>query len=104
MSIKVKLTDIVDELEIQSEDSRSLLNIKTGEKLIVTSDDLRVAEDEEPFDHLPEWEQENRKVAIDDVENFENYISLQWSGPCTQPSKAKKWHVSQGQVAMLWLY
>jgi hypothetical protein len=76
MSIKVRLKDIVDELEIQSEESRSLLNIKTGEILIVTSEDLRAAEDEEPFDHLPEWEQENRIVIIDVVENFENYIEL----------------------------
>ena len=29
-----------------------------------------------PFDHLPEWEQENRIIAIDVVENFENYIEL----------------------------
>ncbi|MGM0876919.1 MAG: UPF0158 family protein [Bacillota bacterium] len=27
-------------------------------------------------DHLLEWEQENRMVAIDVVENFENYIEL----------------------------
>jgi hypothetical protein len=76
MTIKVKLKDIVDELEIQFEESRALLNTKTGEILIVTSENLRAAEDEEPFEHLPEWEQESRMVAIDVVENFENYIEL----------------------------
>jgi hypothetical protein len=29
-----------------------------------------------PFDHLSEWEQENRMIAIDVVENFENYKEL----------------------------
>ncbi|MEH7484891.1 hypothetical protein V7157_28245, partial [Neobacillus drentensis] len=76
MNIQVKLKDIVEEMEIQFEESRSLLNIKTGEIVLVSSEDLRAAEDEKPFDHLPEWEQENRMIAIDVVENFENYIEL----------------------------
>nr|WP_251009450.1 UPF0158 family protein [Bacillus sp. ISL-39] len=63
-------------MEVQFEESRSLLNIKTGVIVLVTSEDLRAAEDEEPFDHLPEWEQENRRIAMDVVENFENYIEL----------------------------
>ncbi|EPD53260.1 hypothetical protein HMPREF1210_00991 [Paenisporosarcina sp. HGH0030] len=76
MNIQVSLKDIIEEMEVQFEESRSLLNINTGEIIIVTSEDLRAAEDEEPFDHLPEWEQENRMNAIDVVKNFENYIEL----------------------------
>jgi hypothetical protein len=76
MNIQVKLKDIIGEIEIQFEESRSFLNIKTGEIMLVTSEDLRAAEDEKPFEHLPEWEQENRMTAIDVVENFENYIEL----------------------------
>ena len=76
MSIQVKLKDIIEEMEIQFEESRSLLNITTGEIVLVTSEDLRAAENEEPFDHLLEWQQENLMVANDVVENFENYIEL----------------------------
>jgi hypothetical protein len=76
MSIQVKLKYIIEEIEIQFEESRSLLNITTGEIVLVSSDDLRAAEDEKPFDHLSEWEQENRINAMDVVENFENYIEL----------------------------
>jgi hypothetical protein len=76
MNIQVKLQAIIEEMEIQFEESRTFLNIKTGEIIVVTSDDLRAAEDEEPFDHLPDWEQEDRKVANDVVENFENYKEL----------------------------
>jgi hypothetical protein len=46
MSIQVKLKDIIEEMEIQFEESRSLLNITTGEIVLVTSEDLRAAEDE----------------------------------------------------------
>lgn len=59
MNVQVKLKDIIEELEIQFEESQSFLNIKTGEIIFVTSNDLRVAEDDEPFDHLPDWQQEN---------------------------------------------
>ena len=76
MNIQVKLKDIIEEIEIQFEESRSFLNIKTGEIMLVTSEDLRAAEDEKPFEHLPEWGQENRMTAIDVVENFEKYIEL----------------------------
>ncbi|MCM3728378.1 UPF0158 family protein [Neobacillus cucumis] len=76
MSIQVKLKDIIEEMEVQFEDSCSFLNSKTGEILLVTSENLRAAEDEQSLDHLPEWERENRMVAIDVVENFENYIEL----------------------------
>ncbi|QED47997.1 UPF0158 family protein [Cytobacillus dafuensis] len=76
MNIQVKLQAIIEEMEIQIEESRTFLSIKTGEIIVVTSDDLRAAEDEEPFDHLPDWEQEERKIANDVVENFENYKEL----------------------------
>ncbi|MDQ0202289.1 UPF0158 family protein [Neobacillus ginsengisoli] len=63
-------------MEIQFDESRTFLNVEMGEIISVTSDELRAAEDDEPFDHLPEWQQEDRKVAIDVFENFENYIEL----------------------------
>jgi hypothetical protein len=37
---------------------------------------LRAVEDKKPIDYLPEWEQENRRIAIDVVDNSENYIEL----------------------------
>jgi hypothetical protein len=54
MSIQVKLKDIIEEMELQFDESRTFLNIKTGEIISVTTDDLRAAEDEEPYDHLPD--------------------------------------------------
>ena len=72
----VKLQLIIEELEIQFDESRTFLNVETGEIISVTSEELRAAEDDEPFDHLPEWQQEDRKVANDVIENFEDYIEL----------------------------
>jgi hypothetical protein len=72
----VKIQAIIEELGMQFDESRTFLNVKTGEIISVTLDDLRAAEDEEEFGHLPEWEQEDRKVANDVFENFENYKEL----------------------------
>ena len=76
MSVKVKLQDIIDGMEMQFEESSTYLNMKTGKLITVSSRALRDAEDDEPFAHLSDWEQEERKVAIDIVENDENYREL----------------------------
>lgn len=76
MSFPIKITTIVDGLEIQFDDSRSFLNINSGEIVSVNTEELRAAEDDDPFNHLSDWEQENRKMAIDIVENFEGYIEI----------------------------
>ncbi|MDQ0257732.1 hypothetical protein J2S74_005194 [Evansella vedderi] len=76
MSIQVKIEDIIEEMELQFEESHALLNIQTGDIVVVTSEELRAAEEEEPLDDLPDWERENRLVAIDVVENFDHYIEL----------------------------
>lgn len=76
MKVKVKLEAIIEEMELAFEESRSLLNTKTGEIVLLTSDDLNAAEDEEPFEHLPEWQQENRMMAMEVVENYDDYLEL----------------------------
>ena len=50
-------------IEYVYEESRLILNNKTGEKVLVTSEDLRAAEDEQRLAYLPIWERENRMVA-----------------------------------------
>jgi hypothetical protein len=72
----VKLQAIIEGMEMQFEESQTFLNIKTGEIISVSSDDLRAAEDDEPLDDLFDWQQEARNVAIDVLENFENYKEL----------------------------
>lgn len=76
MDIQVKLTNIIEEMEMQFDELRTFLNSVTGEIVSVRLDDLNAAEAETSFDHLPEWQQEDMIIAIDVVENFENYIEL----------------------------
>lgn len=76
MAKPVKLEDLIGGMEIQFDEQSNYLNVETGEVVTVSHETLRTAEEDEPFDHLPDWMQEDIKVAIDVLENFENYKSL----------------------------
>ncbi len=56
---------------MQSEENKSYLYLKTGEVINVSREVLMIAEDEEEYDHLPDWQQDEMKIAIDIVESFE---------------------------------
>lgn len=74
--MQVKLGDIIEGMEMQSEESNSYVNLKTGEIVYVSNETMLFAEDGEEFDHLPEWQQDEVNLAIDIVENAEKYASL----------------------------
>jgi hypothetical protein len=73
---KVKLQDIIDGMEMQIDGTHTYLNIKTGEVISVSQEALWAAEEDEPFDHLPEWQQQERIIAIDILEDFFKYQEL----------------------------
>jgi len=75
MAITVKLKDIIDEMEIQSDFHSSYLNKKTGKIVMVTDDHFQVAEDEDDLSDYPEWEQEAIKLA-GEVLGSDDYIEL----------------------------
>ncbi|MFD1850914.1 UPF0158 family protein [Oceanobacillus bengalensis] len=74
MRVKVKLGDIIEDMAFQSVEHTSFLNVKTGEVVFVSHDNIRKADDGD-FDDLEGLDDEE-KVAIDVVENWENYTEL----------------------------
>jgi hypothetical protein len=56
MSVTVTLKEIVDELEILMDRSTAYLNVKTGEVIAISHDDMEMVEDEVDEDDLPEWQ------------------------------------------------
>lgn len=69
MGIKVNINDILEGIEMQFDESSHLLNIQTGEVIFIQHEFLRDAEDGEPFDHLPDWQQEQMILANDILEH-----------------------------------
>lgn len=76
MGIKVKLKDIIGNMEFNSDENRSFLNIKTGEILALTSEEIRMADSDIDYARIPEWQKESIEAAKDLEENFEDYIEL----------------------------
>jgi len=75
MAVTVKLRDIIEGLEFQSDEGSSYLNTTTSEMVYTTDYELRAAEDETPRDHLPEWQIEALRVAKDILET-DHYLPL----------------------------
>jgi hypothetical protein len=76
MAARVKLSDIIDGLESQSDESRSFLNKRTGEVVLMTDYAMRAAEEDEPIEDLPDWEQELVATAKEIIAETGDYISL----------------------------
>ncbi|MFK9092522.1 hypothetical protein [Bacillus salipaludis] len=74
--MQVKLEHIIEGMEIQSEENRSYLNLKTGEIVNVSQEALAIAEDGEENEHPPEWQQDDVKLAYDIVDNFDQFTGL----------------------------
>ena len=74
-ALQVKLSDIVEGLERQSEESFSYLNTMTGEVVSVTTEELRAAEEDEPLDDFPDWQHDAMRIAKDIVAT-EHYLPL----------------------------
>ncbi|GAE27608.1 hypothetical protein JCM9140_3761 [Halalkalibacter wakoensis JCM 9140] len=72
----VKLEDILEGIELQSEESLAYLNRETSEIVYVSEKALLIAEDGEEYEHLPDWQQEEAQRAYDIVESSGKYISL----------------------------
>ncbi|MFB6467874.1 UPF0158 family protein [Cytobacillus sp. Hz8] len=74
--MQVKLEHIIEGMELQSEENHPYLNLKTGEIVYVSLEALLIAKDGEKYEHLPEWQQKEVKLALKIVETFNEYASL----------------------------
>jgi hypothetical protein len=76
MAIRVKLDDIIDGMECQSDESSSFLNTKTGEVVLMTDYAMRAAEDDEPLEELEDWERDLVAIAREILAETGQYIPL----------------------------
>jgi len=75
MAVSVKLKDIIEGMEFQSDAGASHLHTTTGEVVYITDEEVRAAEDETPLDQFPEWQHEAIRVAKDFLESGD-YLPL----------------------------
>jgi hypothetical protein len=74
-TIRVKLTDIIESMDFQSDERSAFLNRITGDVVSVTDEELRAAENDEPLEDFPEWQHDAIHIARDIVET-DHYLPL----------------------------
>jgi len=76
MTIRVKLDEIIDGLESQSDESSSFLDKQTGEVILMTDYAMRAAEENEPLEDVPDWERELVLIAREILAETGQYLQL----------------------------
>ncbi|MHC4174455.1 MAG: UPF0158 family protein [Planctomycetota bacterium] len=76
MAIRAKLDDIIEGLEFQSDESSSFLDKTTGKVVLISEYEMCAAENEDPIEDFPDWEQDLVRIAKEIVDETENYIAL----------------------------
>ncbi len=76
MAIRVKLDDIIEGLESQSDESHSFLDKRTREVVSISDEEMQAAEDDEPIEDFPDWEQDLVRIAKEIIDETGNYIAL----------------------------
>ncbi|WP_353893561.1 UPF0158 family protein [Proteinivorax hydrogeniformans] len=77
MSVVASLDEIVEAMELQSDDDSPYLSLKTGEVVVLSAEDIRYAEDEVDTETLPDWQKYSVEIAQEVIKDEEeNYIPL----------------------------
>jgi hypothetical protein len=76
MSQTVKLSEIIEVIDLPGEEISSYLNIKTGQIITITEEDIRAVEDGDALDDYPEWQLENIRTTSEFLDNEDDYLAL----------------------------
>ncbi|MBN2354805.1 hypothetical protein JXO59_01760 [candidate division KSB1 bacterium] len=71
----VRLSEIVDAMEMQAEGSHQFLHLATGEIYYISDEEFDYAKQEEPLDHIPDWQIESVERAKT-ILSTEEYLAL----------------------------
>ena len=74
-AIRVKLSDLIEGVEFQSDERSSYVNLTTGEVVSITDEELRAAENDEPLEDFPAWQYDMIRIAKDILET-DHYLPL----------------------------
>ena len=70
------MSDIIEAIEFQMDESSAYLNIKTGEFVTVIHEDFEAVENQDALDDYPEWQHESIKTTQEILDHEEDFIGL----------------------------
>jgi hypothetical protein len=74
-ALQVKLSDLIEGMDFQSDERSSFLNLTTGEVVSITDEELRAAENDESLEDFPEWQHDAIRIA-GEILDTEHYLPL----------------------------
>lgn len=74
--MKVKISEIIGSMELYGNENRSFLNLKSGEIITMSSEDIELANRDYDDDQIPKWQKDFVITARELDENFEDYVEL----------------------------
>ncbi len=75
MAVSVSLHDVVNEMDVFSDEHTAYINRRTGELITLTHEELALAEDPEAAEEAPQWQQELLPKARE-VRESEDFLPL----------------------------
>ena len=76
MNPPIKLSEIIEAIDLQSDEMVAYLDTRTGQIITISDEEARAVEEGDPLDDYPEWQQDNIRIAIDFLENEDDYLAL----------------------------
>lgn len=70
--IQIKLSDLVDAIQLDSDESESFINLKTGEICLITDEFIHMSDD----DDGPDWQKEIMETIRHYLENPDDYLAV----------------------------
>ncbi len=75
MSPIINIRDMIQEMDGLSDNFRAFLNIRTGEFIMLSDEDMSAAEEGDPLEDYPDWQREAIQLASD-VLFTDDYLAL----------------------------
>ncbi len=76
MSVTVKLNEVVDAIDSATEEHVYYVDKRTGEIILLTSEDIEAAEDDELLSEYPDWQRESILKAREVLGSSEGFSQL----------------------------
>jgi len=76
MNSPVKLSEIIEAIELQSDEMAAYLNRRSGEIITISDEEVRAAEEGDPLEDYPEWQRDNIRIAGEFLANEDDYLAL----------------------------
>ena len=75
MKVIVSIKDVVNEMDVLSDEYSAFLNRYTGELVTLSNEEISAAEEDDNIDEYPEWQQD-MILKAKEVSNSDDYLPL----------------------------